>query len=99
MSIVDRPVRERKPRDTGPGSGDDRPWMVIVLNDNHNTFDGVAFALARTLPGVSFEGGMEFAHTIHSRGRAIVWRGHKEQAELYHEQLSGFGLTMGPLSS
>ena len=26
------------------------PWHVIVLNDNHNTFDGVAAALARVLP-------------------------------------------------
>jgi hypothetical protein len=27
-------------------------WRVIVLNDDHNTFDGVAHALAAVLPGV-----------------------------------------------
>jgi ATP-dependent Clp protease adaptor protein ClpS len=71
---------------------------VIVKNDNHNTFDGVAFALARTIPGVTFETGMAMADRIHSSGKAIVWTGQLEQAELYWEQLSGFGLTMAPLT-
>ena len=56
---------------------------MIVLNDDHNTFDGVAFALSSVLPGVSFDQGMKFANRIHSTGRAVVWSGHKEQAELY----------------
>jgi ATP-dependent Clp protease adaptor protein ClpS len=99
MSTVAPPVRKQKPRSTGPGPGSDRPWLVIVLNDNHNTFDGVAFALARTLPGVTFERGMAMANRIHTTGRAIVWSGIKERAELYHEQLTEFGLTMAPLSS
>ena len=72
---------------------------MVVLNDNHNTFEGVAFALARTIPGVTYDRGMEFANRIHSSGRAVVWSGEKERAELYHEQLQGFGLTLAPLSS
>ncbi len=99
MSTVAPPRRKQKPRSTGPGSGSDRPWLVIVKNDNHNTFDGVAFALARTLPGVTFERGMDFANTIHSTGQAVVWTGQREPAELYWQQLSDFGLTMAPLSS
>jgi ATP-dependent Clp protease adaptor protein ClpS len=87
-----------KPRTIRPGTGGDRPWLVVVLNDNHNTFDGVAFALARTLPGTSFEAGIAIANRIHSSGRAVVWSGHRERAELYHERLSGFGLTMAPLT-
>ena len=75
----------------------DKPWNVIVLNDNHNTFEGVAFALSSTLPGVSYEGGLKIADRIHSSGRAVVWSGHKEAAELYWESLKGFGLTMAPL--
>ena len=98
MSTVAPPVRKQKPRTGEPGSGGDRPWLVIVRNDNHNTFDGVAFALARTLPGVTFDRGMVFANRIHQSGKAVVWSGHKEQAELYWEQLSGFGLTMAPLT-
>lgn len=82
-----------------PGSGTDlgKPWNVIVLNDNHNTFQGVAFALSSTIPGVSYEQGLRMADKIHTTGRAVVWSGHKEAAELYWERLKGFGLTMAPL--
>ena len=45
----------------GEGTGLGRPWHVIVLNDDHNTFEGVAFALSHTLPGVSYERGLEIA--------------------------------------
>jgi ATP-dependent Clp protease adaptor protein ClpS len=70
---------------------------VIVRNDDHNTFEGVAFALANVLPGVDFDRGLRFANTIHSTGQAIVWSGEQEQAELYHGQLEGYGLTLAPL--
>jgi ATP-dependent Clp protease adaptor protein ClpS len=89
------PPRERLDRGEGTGLG--RPWNVIVLNDDHNTFEGVAFALADTIPGVTYDGGMKLANRIHSSGRAVVWSGHKEPAELYWEKLRGFGLTMAPL--
>jgi ATP-dependent Clp protease adaptor protein ClpS len=85
------------PRVKGPGSGLDDNWRVIVLNDDHNTFDHVAHTLAHTLPGVSVAGGYAFADTIHNTGQAIVWTGLKETAELYWEQLDGAGLTMAPL--
>jgi ATP-dependent Clp protease adaptor protein ClpS len=68
-----------------------------VLNDNHNTFEGVAFALASVLPGVSYERGLRIADRIHDSGRAVVWSGHRERAELYWSQLEGYGLTMAPL--
>jgi ATP-dependent Clp protease adaptor protein ClpS len=84
-----------RPPETGADLG--KPWNVIVLNDNHNTFQGVAFALSSTLPGVSYEGGLRIADTIHNSGRAVVWSGLKEPAELYWERLRGFGLTMAPL--
>lgn len=84
-------------RTQGPGLGYGDPWRVIVLNDSHNTFDGVAVALSRSLPGVSLEQGFEYAHQIHNSGQAIVWSGQLETAELYWEQLSQAGLTMAPL--
>jgi ATP-dependent Clp protease adaptor protein ClpS len=89
------PPRERRSRGTGTGLG--KPWRVIVRNDDHNTFQGVAFALSSVLPGVSYDQGMALANRIHSTGQAIVWSGLKEQAELYRAQLEGFGLTMAPL--
>lgn len=70
---------------------------MIVRNDDHNTFEGVAFALANVIPGVDFDRGLRFASTIHSTGQAIVWSGEQEQAELYHAQLEGYGLTLAPL--
>ena len=85
------------PRVGEPGTGLDDNWRVIVLNDDHNTFDGVAFALAAVIPGVDFDRGMELANRIHNTGQAIVWTGMKEPAELYWDQLASAGLTMAPL--
>ena len=95
MTSTLTPPKERTRRSTGSGIGD--AWRVIVLNDNHNTFEGVAFALAQTIPGVDYDRGMALANRIHNTGQAIVWSGHHELAELYHSQLDGYGLTMAPL--
>ena len=95
MSETLTPPRERV-RDTS-GSKLGGAWRVIVLNDNHNTFEGVAFALAQTIPGVDYDTGMALANRIHNTGQAVVWSGHRELAELYHAQLEGYGLTLAPL--
>jgi ATP-dependent Clp protease adaptor protein ClpS len=91
------PPKERL--DRGGRSGLGRPWLVIVLNDHHNTFDGVAAALSSVLPGVDFDAGMRLANRIHNTGKAIVWTGDLEHAELYWGRLSAHGLTMAPLES
>jgi ATP-dependent Clp protease adaptor protein ClpS len=88
-------TRERTSRGGGTGLGS--PWNVIVLNDNHNTFEGVAAALSRVIPGVSYEHALAIADRIHNQGRAIVWSGHREAAELYWSELQASGLTMAPL--
>jgi ATP-dependent Clp protease adaptor protein ClpS len=89
------PTKERI--DDGLRGGVGKPVSVVVLNDNHNTFDGVAFALASVIPGVDFDRGLALANRIHSSGRATVWSGHRETAELYWTQLKEQGLTMAPL--
>ena len=89
------PTKERLEDGSVSRSGD--AWRVIVLNDDHNTFDGVAFALAHVVPGVTYEGGLRLANRIHNTGRAVVWSGHREAAELYWTQLGDLGLTMAPL--
>ena len=85
------------PRTAGPDDILGGPWRVIVLNDNHNTFDGVAQTLSRVLPGVSLDQGYAMADKIHNTGQAIVWSGPREPAEHYWEQLREAGLTMAPL--
>jgi ATP-dependent Clp protease adaptor protein ClpS len=89
------PPKERLDRGEGTGLG--RPWRVIVLNDDHNTFQGVAAALAAVVPGVTYDRGMQLANRIHNAGQAIVWSGLREPAELYWGQLEQRGLTMAPL--
>jgi ATP-dependent Clp protease adaptor protein ClpS len=86
---------ERAARGSGSSLGE--PWKVIVLNDNHNTFEGVAAALSRVIPGISFDQGLRIADRIHASGRALVWAGHRELAELYWTELRTSGLTMAPL--
>ncbi len=86
-----------RPRVGGPGSGSGGGWRVIVLNDNHNTFDHVASTLSRVIPGVSLDRGYRIADEIHNSGQAVVWTGEREPAELYWEQLNDAGLTMAPL--
>lgn len=86
-----------RPRTSGPGEWLGGEWRVIVRNDDHNTFEGVASTLARVIPGVDYNRGYRFAEQIHSSGLAIVWTGSKELAEHYWEQLQAAGLTMAPL--
>jgi ATP-dependent Clp protease adaptor protein ClpS len=90
-------VTIERPRTQGPGSGLGGHWRVIVLNDNHNTFDGVAGALARHIPGIDLAKGYVIAEKIHTTGQAIVWSGMREPAEFHWEQLRDSGLTMAPL--
>lgn len=89
--VIDRPEL------AGPGVGLGGHWRVIVLNDNHNTFDGVANILSKYIPGVSLERGYQIAEEVHRTGQSIVWSGPREVAELYWEQLKSSGLTLAPL--
>jgi len=97
MSTTETPT---KPRQAGPdeGTGSGQPTHVIVLNDDHNTFEHVAATLARYIPGVDYSRGMALATRIHNSGQARVWSGERERAELYWEQLRDAGLTMAPLA-
>ena len=57
-----------RPRTSGPGDDTHGNWQVIVLNDDHNTFDHVAKTLARVIPGVNLDAGHRFADQIHNSG-------------------------------
>jgi ATP-dependent Clp protease adaptor protein ClpS len=87
------------PRVSRPGSGLGGVWRVVVLNDNHNTFDHVAETLSSVIPGVTLAQGYRLADRIHHKGLAIVWSGPRDEAEGYWQQLDGAGLTMAPLEA
>jgi ATP-dependent Clp protease adaptor protein ClpS len=83
----------------GPDAGLGGFWHVVVLNDDHNTFDHVAETLARHIPGVTLADGYQLADRIHRTGLAIVWSGSRDDAESYWSALEDEGLTMAPLES
>jgi len=87
------------PRAGRPGGGLGGPWRVVVLNDDHNTFDHVAETLSRVIPGVTLADGYRLADRIHNSGCAIVWAGPRDEAIGYWEELDAAGLTMAPLES
>jgi ATP-dependent Clp protease adaptor protein ClpS len=70
---------------------------VIVLDDDHNTFQHVVEVLVKHIPAMTPDRAWELAHQIDGQGSAVVWSGPLEQAELYHQQLCTEGLTMAPV--
>lgn len=86
------PSRPKQRPTDGSGTGIGRPWQIVVVNDDINTFDHVIALFTRVLPGVNSAAAESLAFTIHNSGRAIVWSGHREPGELYTEQLTDGGL-------
>lgn len=74
-------------------------FKVIVLNDDFNTFQHVANCLLKYIPNMTETLAWELTNQVHFEGRALVWAGPLEQAELYHQQLRREGLTMAPLEA
>ena len=78
------------------------PYHVILLNDDHHSFEFVIEVLRKAL-GFSEEHAFLVTHEAHTKGRAIVWTGSKEVAELKAEQIQSFhevqpgGRKLGPL--
>lgn len=72
-------------------------YKVIVLNDDFNTFEHVAKCLMKYIPGMTINRAWELTVQVDREGLAVVWVGPQEQAEMYHFQLRGEGLTMAPL--
>ena len=73
--------------------------MVIVLDDKFNTFQNVANSILAINPGMSEKRSWDLAMKVNNSGSAEVWTGNFEQAEFYHEQLVGKGLTIAPIEA
>lgn len=66
------------------------PYAVIVLNDDLHTFDYVIHALCK-ICGHSLIKAFQLAQEVHETGRAVVWSGTLELAELKRDQIREFG--------
>ena len=83
MNAVDAPAHETK---TKSAEKNDKPWQVIVLDDPVNLMDYVSRILIKVF-GFSKEKAEELMMAVHQKGRAVVWSGNREKAEMYVNQL------------
>lgn len=97
MPVAEPEVETHSPPQVHKDPASFQGWMVIVLNDNHNSFEHVVASLARVIPDIDLEKGWQLAWTIHLEGSSVVWQGVREVAEFYWEQLHMANLTMAPL--
>src|ERR1700678_4014844 len=65
------------------------PFNVILENDDYHSMAFVVDALRKAL-GLSEEKAFQFMELAHRTGRAVVWTGTKELAELKMEQIQSF---------
>jgi ATP-dependent Clp protease adaptor protein ClpS len=77
--------------DTQVREGLSQPWQVIVLNDPVNLMSYVTLVIRRVF-GYSEQKATELMLDVHQKGRAIVWTGEREKAEMYVQQLQGHQL-------
>ena len=110
VAVLDEPVvrtgRQRKTDDRKSPKKPRRqpPYAVIVHDDDYHTYEYVIECLQRVC-GHPLEKAFELSKQIDQTGRAIVWSGPKEVAELKVDQLRTFhevresdGLELGPVS-
>lgn len=62
------------------------PWNVIVHNDPVTLMSYVTMVLQR-LFGYAYPKAHSLMMTVHNEGKAIVWTGAREQAEIYLHKL------------
>jgi ATP-dependent Clp protease adaptor protein ClpS len=79
------------------------PYNVILENDDYHSMEFVVEVLQKAL-GCNEQRAILFMHEAHTTGRAVIWTGPKEVAELKVEQIHTYseirpaGRDLGPLS-
>lgn len=66
------------------------PWAVILHNDDINGMDFVIESLLKVFT-MNAQQAIKLTLQAHTKGRAVVWSGHRELAELKASQLTGRG--------
>lgn len=57
-----------------------RLWCVILYNDDFHTFDEVIFQLQKAT-GCGQDSASRIANEVHTRGRAVAYRGEKDRCQ------------------
>ncbi len=65
------------------------PYNVILENDDHHSQEFVVEVLCKAL-GIAVERAFQYMMEAHTSGRAIIWTGPREVAELKAEQIQTF---------
>ena len=83
---------KRRPRTADPKRNPkpQPPYAVVVLNDDDHTYPYVIEALCRVCRH-TVEQSFKLAEQIDRTGRAVVWTGTLELAELKRDQIRGMG--------
>lgn len=68
----------------------DKPWHLILLDDDHHTYQYVVSMLARIF-GYSPEKGFAIACMVDEQGQAIVMTAGRDEVELKQQQIHAFG--------
>ena len=71
----------------------EKGWNVIVWNDPINLMTYVVFVFMRVL-GFNKEKATRHMLQVHYQGKSIVATETREKAELYHQQIQAYGLTV-----
>lgn len=66
------------------------PYNVILMNDDEHSVQYVV-TMCQKIFGHPVEKGLSIAKEVHEKGRAIVWTGTLELAELKQELIHGYG--------
>jgi ATP-dependent Clp protease adaptor protein ClpS len=79
------------------------PYNVIIENDPHHSFEFVVGVLCKAL-GYNLQRSQQLTMQAHETGRAVVWTGPQEVAELkcdqvrtFHEVRQKDGKNLGPV--
>jgi ATP-dependent Clp protease adaptor protein ClpS len=83
MVPIDLPIIEKKEKQS---TELDSSWSVVVFDDPVNLMEYVSKVFQKVF-GYSKAKAEDLMMTVHGAGKALVWSGARERAELYVQQL------------
>ncbi len=88
MAPIDSPLIEKKEKQVTELEG---RWTVVVFDDPVNLMEYVAKVFQKVF-GYGRDRAEDLMMTVHQAGKALVWTGGRERAELYVQQLHQYQL-------